>query len=112
MILFDENTVRANLLAAMTQVYNAAFGGRTTLNTLFKELVGALAAGGVVYEKFPLYRDFRAGDVRHSPADIGKIARFLGYAPTHGVKAGIAAAMSWYTRTPKLNAREYSPKQI
>ena len=102
---FIDNAVQANLLAAITtdetargQVYNVAVGGRTTLNTLFKELVDALAADGVIYEKLPLYRDFRAGDVRHSQADIGKIAHFLGYAPTHGVKAGIFKAMPWYTR--------------
>ena len=44
----------------------------------------------------PSHRDFRAGDVRHSQADIGKAARLLGYAPTHDLDAGLAAAMPWY----------------
>lgn len=100
---FIENTVQANLLAATTdnpdarnQVYNVAVSGRTTLNTLFNELKGALAANGVVYEKAPIYRDFRAGDVRHSQADIGKIERLLGYTPGYDIKTGIAVAMPWY----------------
>jgi UDP-N-acetylglucosamine 4-epimerase len=100
---FIENTVQANLLAATTdnpearnQVYNVAVSGRTTLNTLFNELKSALAANGVVYDKAPVYRDFRAGDVRHSQADISKIERLLGYAPGYDIKAGIAKAMPWY----------------
>ena len=44
----------------------------------------------------PAYRDFRAGDVRHSQADIGKAERLLGYAPTHRLAEGIAEAMPWY----------------
>ena len=38
----------------------------------------------------PVHDDFRAGDVRHSQADIGKARRLLGYAPTHDVRAGLA----------------------
>ena len=44
----------------------------------------------------PSYRDFRAGDVRHSLADIGKAQRLLGYAPTQRIGEGLALAMSWY----------------
>ena len=43
-----------------------------------------------------IYRDFRAGDVRHSQADIAKAQRLLGYAPTHRLAEGIAQAMPWY----------------
>lgn len=102
---FIENAVQANLLAATgenearNQIYNVAASGRTTLNTLFQELVEALATNGVSYEKAPIYQGFRDGDVRHSQADISKITRLLGYAPTHGVKAGIVETMPWYMRT-------------
>lgn len=109
---FIENTVQANLLAATTenpdarnQVYNVAVSGRTTLNTLFNELKSALSANGVVYEKAAVYRDFRAGDVRHSQADISKIQRLLGYAPGYEIKAGISKAMPWYSsflKYPKI----------
>lgn len=99
---FIENAVQANLLAATAEdsakdeVYNVAVGDRTTLNDLFAALKSALAENGVVYEKAPVYRDFRAGDVRHSQADIGKAASKLGYAPEFRIVEGIARAMPWY----------------
>jgi UDP-N-acetylglucosamine 4-epimerase len=43
-----------------------------------------------------VYRDFRAGDVRHSLADISKARIRLGYAPTHRISEGLACAMDWY----------------
>ena len=73
-----------------------AVGDRTTLNDLFAALKDALAENGVVYEKAPVYRDFRPGDVRHSQADIGKAASKLGYAPEFRIFEGIAKAMPWY----------------
>ena len=44
----------------------------------------------------PIHEAFRAGDVRHSQADIGKATRLLGYAPTHDLRAGLQAALPWY----------------
>ena len=100
---FIANAVQANLLAATVaspearnQVYNVAVGDRTTLNDLFGLLRSNLAAHGVSANVQPAYRDFRAGDVRHSQADIGKARRLLGYAPTHRLAEGIAQAMPWY----------------
>jgi UDP-N-acetylglucosamine 4-epimerase len=99
---FVENAVQANLLAAAAddsaknEVYNVAVGDRTTLNDLFAALKSALVENGVVYEKSPVYRDFRPGDVRHSQADIGKAASKLGYAPEFRIQEGIARAMPWY----------------
>ena len=58
----------------------------------------ALGNQGVDYGKQPVYGDFRAGDVRHSQADIGKAGRLLGYAPTHTVLQGLEVAMPWYTQ--------------
>src|SRR5690554_1150835 len=99
---FIENAVQANLLAATAEenakneVYNVAYGDRTTLNDLYRALQAALAENGKPYEKNPVYRDFRAGDVRHSQADITKAARKLGYAPQYRIIDGIAKAMPWY----------------
>ena len=100
---FVANAVQANLLAATAanpearnQVYNVAVGDRTTLNILFALLRDNLAAHGVSASTQPVYRDFRAGDVRHSQADIGKAQRLLGYAPTHRLAEGVAEAMPWY----------------
>ncbi len=102
---FIDNTVQANLLAATAtqaearnQVYNIALSGRTTLNDLFTQIKASLQANGVAYDKAPVYRDFRAGDVRHSQADIGKAQRLLGYAPPFDIQAGIAKAMPWYVQ--------------
>ena len=102
---FVDNAVQANLLAATVapgaarnQVYNVAVGDRTTLNTLFNLLRDNLAAHGVGADVQPVYRDFRSGDVRHSQADVGKAQRLLGYAATHRMAQGIAAAMPWYLK--------------
>lgn len=100
---FVANAVQANLLAATTesdaardQVYNVALGDRTTLNQVFRQLRDGLAQHGVPAVVEPQYREFRAGDVRHSQADISKAVQLLGYAPTHRFADGVAAALPWY----------------
>lgn len=99
---FIENTVQMNILAATAseeeknEVYNVAVGDRTTLNDLFHALQSALAENGKPYASKPVYRDFRAGDVRHSQADISKASSKLGYAPEFRIMDGIAKAMPWY----------------
>jgi UDP-N-acetylglucosamine 4-epimerase len=99
------NVVQANILAATTgadvrgQVFNVAFGTRTTLNELFRlirDQVARFRPGAA--SALPVHRDFRAGDVRHSLADIGKAARLLGYEATHSVAEGLAEAAAWYAR--------------
>ena len=98
------NAVQANLLAAtstdpaaVNQVYNVAVDDRTSLNRLFEILRDALAEiRPDVRQVQARYADFRAGDVRHSQADIGKAGRLLGYQPSHRLQAGVAAAMPWY----------------
>ena len=101
---FVANAVQANLLAACAtpearnQVYNVAVGDRTTLNDLYAGLRTALAPHGVPADTPAQYRDFRAGDVRHSQADISKAKRLLGYAPSHALQAGLENAMPWYVQ--------------
>ena len=101
---FVNNAVQTNLLAAtvqmpeaVNQVYNVAVGDRTTLNELYAQLKSKLEP---LYphltDASPLYRDFRAGDVRHSLADISKGIANLGYAPTQRVSQGLDLAMPWY----------------
>lgn len=104
---FIENTVQANILAATAsdeaknQVYNVAVGDRTTLNDLFNAIKASLNANGVSYSKEPVYRDFRAGDVRHSQASVDKIKNLLGYEPKFVISQGIDIAMSWYVNSLK-----------
>jgi UDP-N-acetylglucosamine/UDP-N-acetylgalactosamine 4-epimerase len=101
---FIDNVVQANLRAATTNnpnavnhTYNIAAGRRTTLNQLFKKIRAGLAARvpGLV-DVEPIYRDFRAGDVRYSEADISKAAALLGYEVTHDVESGLDLTLDWY----------------
>jgi len=105
---YIENTVQANLLAAVAenkaarnQIYNVAVSGRTTLNELFNALRCSLGKNGIVYKEEPIYREFRVGDVRHSQADIGKAQRMLGYNPQFDIVSGIENSMAWYVRYSK-----------
>ena len=97
-----ENTVQMNILAATASdsakdnVYNVAVGDRTTLNDLYSAIKTALASNGVQVDAEPMYRDFRAGDVRHSQADIRKATNLLGYLPQYRILQGIEQAMPWY----------------
>jgi UDP-N-acetylglucosamine/UDP-N-acetylgalactosamine 4-epimerase len=101
---FVANVVQANLLAATTanpdavnQVYNIAVGERTTLNELFQLLQSGLRRRDpALPEQSPRYQDFRAGDVRHSLADISKAQSRLGYAPSQKVRDGLDFALEWY----------------
>ncbi|OYY95640.1 MAG: LPS biosynthesis protein WbpP [Hydrogenophilales bacterium 28-61-23] len=98
------NTVQANLLAATAQhpdaanqVYNVAVGDRTTLNDLFEAIRASLEPRFPHLKDYkPTYRDFRAGDVRHSLADISKARSLLGYEPSHRIQDGLIEAMDWY----------------
>ncbi len=76
-----------------------AVGDRTTLNQLFEALRDMLAGCGVPYGKAPVYRDFRAGDVRHSQANVDKARDLLGYQPMHDIRAGLRGAMPWYVES-------------
>ena len=100
---YIKNAIQANILAATTenadaknQVYNVAVGDRTTLNDLFKAIREELNENNVVYNKDALYKDFRAGDVRHSQADVSKINKNLSYEGQYNVLQGIKEAMPWY----------------
>ena len=98
------NAVQANLLAAtasdsaaVNQVYNIAVGERTSLNELFEHLRALLVRHFAhLADCSPIHREFRAADVRHSLADIGKARRLLGYEPTHAIGDGLLEAKEWY----------------
>lgn len=101
---FVANAVQANLRAgtaqldaAVPQVYNVAVGDRTSLVQLHQliadKLVQEQAVASVAQ---PNFAPFRAGDVRHSLADISKARQQLGFEPTHDVRAGMDEAVRWY----------------
>jgi nucleoside-diphosphate-sugar epimerase len=73
------------------EVINVATGGRISLNRLFETLRRLIGA-----EVEPIYRDARAGDVRHSQADVGKAERLLGYQPLVSFEEGLGRTVAWY----------------
>ena len=100
---FIDNVVQANILAAMApaaaanEVYNVALNERTSLNELHQMMCELLAPRFPhVDHHQPQFKDFRAGDVRHSQADISKAETLLGFAPTHRIGEGLKQAMAWY----------------
>lgn len=101
---FVANAVQANLLAgtvadaaAVNQVYNVAMGDQTDLRQLYALLLQALQAQRPgLSDSVPVHRDFRAGDVRHSRADVSKAVRLLGYVPRHDIRAGLQVAARWF----------------
>ena len=102
---YVDNAVQANLLAATTQnpeaknqVYNVAVGDRATLNDLYTALRNNLVPHGVSPTAEPTYREFRAGDVRHSQADVSKARQLLGYQPSHRLADGLVEACAWYVK--------------
>jgi UDP-N-acetylglucosamine 4-epimerase len=108
---YIDNVIQANIMAGMTtntkafaKAYNTAAGGRETLNNLF----GAIKNG--LEEKVPnlkikeaIYRDFRAGDIRHSNANIDSAKELLGYEPTHNLEQGLKESLAWYINDIKGN---------
>ena len=97
---FVANAVHANVQAlftpnteALNQVYNIAFGERTTLNQLL-ETIKSVAGSDLA----PIYAAERAGDVRHSLADISKAKKLLEYVPAVSVRDGIKTTFEWYRR--------------
>ncbi|HLX23340.1 MAG TPA: SDR family oxidoreductase [Usitatibacter sp.] len=101
---YIDNVVQANLLAAtvrdpgaLNQVYNVALGEQTSLNELYNTLCDLLRARDGGFECGPpVYREFRAGDVRFSRADIGKARSNLGFRPACNVHDGLEVALDWY----------------
>ena len=94
---YVENVVEANLKACLAspeaagEVYNIAYGGRETLLEIYCAIADALGK-----EIEPEFGPERAGDIRHSHADIGKARRLLGYDPDYSFQDGIQLAIAWY----------------
>lgn len=100
---YIDNVVQANLLAATAAlqvpslVLNVACGDRATLNELFariRELVAQQRPTAA--EAKPVYREERAGDIRHSLADITAARSNIGYAPQFTMRSGLERAFAWY----------------
>ena len=94
---YIDNVIEANLKSCLAsheaagQAYNIAYGGREYLIDIYYGLTKAL---GVNVE--PNFGPDRAGDIKHSNADISKAKKMLGYDPEYSFEDGIKLAIDWY----------------
>ena len=94
---YIENVIEANLKACLAsseaagEAFNVAFGGREYLMDIYYGLTKALEI-----DREPLYGPDRAGDIKHSNADISKAKELLGYDPDWSFEKGIKEAIAWY----------------
>ena len=101
---YIDNVILMNLLAltsenpeSQNQVYNTAFGERTTLNDLVKNLKEYLSDfDPKIADVEIIYGDYRKGDVPHSLASIDKAKNLLNYNPQFSMKNGLKDAVKWY----------------
>lgn len=101
---YVDNVVQMNLLAIITenseavnQVYNTAFGERTTLNQLVSSLKEFLSEYDPEIANIEiLYGPNRVGDIPHSLASIDKAKSLLGYEPQFSMREGLHQAVKWY----------------
>ena len=101
---YIDNVIQMNELAltvtnpdAVNQIYNTAFGERTTLNQLvgyLKEFLGEF--DGEIRNIEILHGPNRVGDIPHSLASIDKAKSLLGYAPQYSMRQGLQEAVKWY----------------
>ena len=102
---YIDNAVQANILAATApevaanQVYNVAVGKRTSLNELYELIrVGLESQYPHLTNLKAIHQEFRAGDIRHSQADISKAKNLLGYDPSYHINEGLDKALQWYVK--------------
>jgi len=94
---YIENVIEANLKACLApaeaagEAFNIAYGGREYLIDIYNALCKALGS-----DAKPEFGPARAGDIRHSHADISKARTLLGYDPDWNFADGIAQAVEWY----------------
>jgi nucleoside-diphosphate-sugar epimerase len=95
---YVENVVNANILAAERPIegaplINIAYGERTTLNRIIR-LLNELTGQNLPAQ----YGPERAGDVRHSHADVTLAGKLLGYEPMVNVREGLKRTLEWYRK--------------
>ena len=101
---YIDNVIQMNMLAlatdnpeAVNQIYNTAYGERTTLNQLvacLKEYLSEFDAE--IANVDVVHGPNRVGDIPHSLANVDKARRLLGYAPKYSMKEGLKEAVKWY----------------
>src|SRR2546426_1481260 len=95
---YVQNVVEANLLACKVpgvggQVLNIACGDRITVNSMLQQ-VNTIIGKDIA----PIYAEPRAGDIKHSQADITKAQEHLGYQPKISFEEGLQNTIEWYRK--------------
>lgn len=96
---YIENVIQANLKACLAteeacgRAYNIAFGERATLNELYNKIASLLNS-----DIKPIYGPERAGDIKHSLADISNTKKYLKYYPECSMSEGLELAIDWYKK--------------
>lgn len=96
---YVEDVVQANIKACLSNekysgnVYNIAYGGRTTLNDLYHKIAETLNS-----DIKPIYSETRKGDIKHSNADITKASNDLLYLPKFNIDLGLKKTIDWYIK--------------
>lgn len=101
---YIDNVIQMNMLAlqtqnpeALNQIYNTAYGERTTLNQLVAYLKEYLSEYDPKIANIDAtHGPNRAGDIPHSLANVDKARRLLGYDPKFSMKTGLKEAVKWY----------------
>ena len=101
---YIDNVIQMNVLAiksnnykSLNQIYNTAFGGKTSLNQLTSVIKKKLINFDQKINNVDIiYGPKRAGDIPHSLASIEKAKKLLNYKPTHSFEKGITEAIDWY----------------
>ena len=99
---YINNVIQANILAALNinsknnEIYNVAVGNQVSLNDLFLAIKNNLKINGFNYNKKPIYKKFRDGDIRYSLASVAKIKKHLLYKPFYSFNSGISDLVPWY----------------
>ena len=103
---YIENAIDANILSALKiqemtnnfEVMNIAVGESNNLNKLFELIYSITAKNLVRCDKKLSYRDFRAGDIKDSLADISKAKKLIDYYPRYNLKEGLKECIPWYIK--------------
>jgi nucleoside-diphosphate-sugar epimerase len=95
---YIDDCVQANLLACTTpdidgEVFNIAFGAKTTINRIYDQLSTLMGRNIPARHEPP-----RAGDVRHTLADLSRARERLGYRPTTDIAAGLDKTVRWFLK--------------
>ncbi len=93
---YVQNVVEANLLACTApgvagETFNVACGDRITVNDMLAQ-INELAGKDVV----PIYEEERAGDIKHSQADVSKAKEWLNFRPSVSFAEGLKRTVEWY----------------